>query len=56
MFIVMTWRRPLTPSGVKCNDAINGTRPPEGVHSFDMSVAINMELLTEFVPSTRRLL
>jgi hypothetical protein len=48
MFIVMTWRGPLTPSGVNVTmlSAAHGT--PDGVRSFDTSVAINMELLTEF--------
>ena len=47
MFIVMTARALLTPSGVKCSDipTVHGT--PDGVRALAAPVAINMALLTE---------
>ena len=47
MITVMTWRGPLTPSGVKCNEVSAAHETPDGVRLLDALVAINRELLPE---------
>jgi hypothetical protein len=49
MFIVTKLGGLLTPSGVKCNHPQPGHGTPDGVRGPRVSLAINMELLAEFL-------